>query len=193
MSPTIQGVNTPFKQRRFKLSLSENDVFFSDRGLSQYLEVLYTSPLKDTLTLNTALKFEMVTPAQARYLSSEGESLCCVSPGIYHYPLYLESQWVSVAPLTERLNVRLAGHLRAGVDAPEAIGGPLQNAWHDLIGVANFDAVGKAAYYGGLGGGVLLEGRSGDSGMRPAPTCLNISWNCWQKQLVLGHEVERKE
>ena len=189
ISPALQGVNTPFEQRRFKLSLSENDVFFSDRGLSQYLEVLYTSPLKDTLVLNTALKFEMVTPAQARYLSSEGESLCCVSPGIYHYPLYLESQLVSLTPLTERLNVRLAGHLRAGVDAPEAIGGPLQNAWHNLIGVANFDAVGEAAYYGGLGGSVLLEGRAGAFSYFAGPS-LNVTTLQRSAGVTLGAGLE---
>ena len=87
LNPALQSSGTPFKQRRFKLSLAENDIFFSDKGLSQFLELLYTRPLGDTLALNTSVKFEMVTPVQQTYLSTEGSEECCVSPGVYHYPL----------------------------------------------------------------------------------------------------------
>ncbi len=161
LSPALQSAGTPFEQHRFKLSLAENDVFFSDKGLSQFLEALYTYPLNDALALNTALKSEMVTPVQRTYLSAEGTEQCCVSPGIYHYPLYLETQLVGSVPVTSRLNVRLAGHVRAGIDAPEEIGGPLQNAWHDLIGSPRFDVTGEAEFYGGVGGSALLEGKAG--------------------------------
>ena len=161
LNPALQSSGTPFKRHRFKLSLAENDVFFSDKGLSQFLEVLYTLPLDDALALNTALKFEMVTPVQRTFLSAEGTEQCCVSPGIYHYPLYLETQLVGLAPLTSTLNVRLAAQVRAGVDAPEEVGGPLQNAWHDLIGSPRFDAAGEAEFYGGVGGSAQLEARTG--------------------------------
>lgn len=161
LNPALQSSGTPFQQRRFRLSLAENDVFFSDKGLSQFAELLYTHPLDDTLVLNTSVKLEMVTPAQQMYPSAEGAERCCVSPGIYHYPLYLESQLVRLAPAFSGLNLRLAGHVRAGIDAPEEIGGPLQNTWHDLIGSPRFNVTGDAEFYGGFGGSALLEGSTG--------------------------------
>ncbi len=161
VNAALQGANTPFKRRRFKISLAENDIMFSDKGLSQFLELLYTRPLGGASALNTAIKFEMVTPKQVFYLSPEGEERCCESPGTYHYPLYLEHQLVRRVPLGAGLSARLSAQVQTGVDAPEEIGGPLQNMWHGVIGSPDFDAVGEATFYGGLGGSALLEGRLG--------------------------------
>ena len=158
--PALQGMNTAFGRRTFKVALSENDLGFSDKGLSQYSELLYAHPLDETTTLNTSLELAMYTPPLKRAKLGNSEN------DVYHYPFYLEAQLVGLEPLSSGSRLRLVAQGQAGIDAPREVGGLIHNGWHRFINEPTFPQTGDARPYGGVGGSMLLEG--GKSGLRYA-------------------------
>ena len=152
--PALQGMNTAFGQRAFRVALSENDLGFSDKGLSQYSELLYAHPLNESTTLNTSLELAMYTPPLKRVTGELGNG----ENDVYHYPLYAEGQLVRTEPFASATRLRLVTQVQVGVDAPREVGGFVHNNWHRLINDPTFAQTGEARFYGGVGGSVLLEG-----------------------------------